>query len=115
MNIKAAEAAEAMVRNIGGEENILSVRECVSRIRFTLKNASLTKEENLKRINGLKGIIEADSYYYLVPEDGQVSKIFNEIIKQNPGIKKEAPGMEPESPAERGLLLKLKDFFKGKE
>lgn len=86
MLLKNREIAQTLLDNIGGGENILGIRECMTRIRFRLKNASLTKEEEIKRINGIIGIIEADNLYFIVLEEGLNTKVFNEILKILPGL-----------------------------
>ena len=110
MSISAREMAQAILENIGGRQNVASLKKCATRIRFILKNGALTKEENLKKIHGLLGIIEADNLYYIIVEEGSNAKIYNEL--------KNLLGDLPETmdlPVEKdGLVKRFKSFFKPK-
>lgn len=133
MVLKNKEIAQALLESIGGEENIKGIRECSTRIRLRLKNASLTKEESIKRINGIIGIIEADNLYYLLLEEGLNTKVYNEILKLHPNllvdpkdkiipskIKEDEDLLEDKSKKEEvkkdsSFFNKLKNMFKGKK
>lgn len=53
------ELAEAIVREIGGEENIAGLTHCVTRLRFILKDESLINEEGMKSIKGVAGMVKS--------------------------------------------------------
>ena len=82
MSLSSKEIAQAILDNIGGTTNVKDLKRCATRLRFTLKNASLVREENLKRLNSIIGIIEADNQYYIIPEQGMTLRIYNELIAQ---------------------------------
>lgn len=82
MSLSGKEIAQAILDNIGGSTNIKDLKMCATRLRFTLKNASLVKEENIKRLNSIIGIIEADNMYYIIPESGMTLRIYNELVAQ---------------------------------
>ncbi len=79
MSLSGKEIAQAILEAIGGERNVKALHRCATRLRFTLKNASQVREESLKRLNGIIGIIEADNRYYIIPESGLNLKIYNEL------------------------------------
>lgn len=80
MSLSAREIAQALLDSIGGKQNVTGLKRCSTKLRFTLKNASLVREENIKRLNGIIGIIEADNLYYIIPEAGLTLKIYNELV-----------------------------------
>lgn len=82
MSLSGKEIAQAILDNIGGTGNISGLKMCGTRLRFTLKNASLVREENIKRLNSIIGIIEADNLYYIIPESGLTLRIYNELMAQ---------------------------------
>lgn len=79
MSLSGKEIAQAVLDSIGGANNVKGLKRCATRLRFTLKNAALVREENLKRLNGIIGIIEADNQFYIIPEAGLNLKIYNEL------------------------------------
>lgn len=91
MSLSGKEIAQALLESIGGEENVTDLKRCGTRLRFTLKKAAQVREENIKRLNGIVGIIEADNQYYVVPEDGLTLKLYNELAAsiQSPKIRPE--------------------------
>lgn len=107
MSTSSEEMAQAILDNIGGAQNVASIKRCATRIRFILKNGSLTKEENLKRINGLLGIIEADNLYYLVVEEKLQFKLFNSLKALLPGLPEELPV----TIQKEGFVSKVRNFF----
>lgn len=82
MSLSGREIAQAILDNIGGSSNISDLKMCSTRLRFTLKNAAMVKEENIKRLNSIVGIIEADNLYYIIPETGLTLRIYNELTTQ---------------------------------
>lgn len=49
--------ANEVVKNIGGTENIESVTNCMTRLRFTLKNVSKVDVESLEKVKGVQGVV----------------------------------------------------------
>ena len=41
--------AKSIVELVGGEENVVSLAHCVTRLRFKLKDVSLAKTEEIKK------------------------------------------------------------------
>ncbi|MFR3687620.1 MAG: PTS glucose/sucrose transporter subunit IIB, partial [Enterococcus sp.] len=52
---KYQELAQNIVENIGGTSNIESVTNCMTRLRFVLKDNSKVKEDHLKATPGVQG------------------------------------------------------------
>lgn len=107
MSLSGKEIAQAILDNIGGTANIRDLKMCSTRLRFTLKNASLVREENIKRLNSIIGIIEADNLYYIIPESGLTLRIYNELIAQI--------GPKEQKAEKRNLFDRIKDAFIRKE
>ena len=45
-----AELAKEILELVGGEENVISLTHCVTRLRFELKNVKKAQTEQLKRL-----------------------------------------------------------------
>lgn len=72
--------AEAIIKHIGGKENIENVVHCATRLRFLLKDTSLVHEEELKQIKGVAGI-QPKAARFQVIIGTQVESVFRELIK----------------------------------
>ena len=59
---------------VGGKENVSSATHCITRLRFNLKDAGIPKEEEIKKIPGVLGVVQAGGQYQIVigPEVSQV-------------------------------------------
>ncbi|MCO5542102.1 beta-glucoside-specific PTS transporter subunit IIABC [Enterococcus faecalis] len=73
--------AKDIITAVGGEENIQNVIHCMTRLRFTLVDASIVKDSDIKN---MKGVISTakNSQQYQVIIGNNVSVVYNEIIKQ---------------------------------
>lgn len=99
--------AEKILTNVGGKENVVSVVHCATRLRFTLKDASLAKTDVLKKTSGVLSVINAGGQYQIVigPD---VPEVYQEIIAIG-GFEASAPIDDPEAEKEdkRSRLSKI--------
>ena len=58
--------AQDIVRLVGGENNVISLAHCVTRLRFKLKNASMAKTDEIKKLDGVIKVMEAGGQYQVV-------------------------------------------------
>lgn len=106
MGLSYEELFQAIIENMGNETNIEEITLDRDRLKFMVRNKNLIKEENLKRINGVNGIIEADNYWYLILDKNQTLKVFNEFSKSSPRVKASRIS------GKKNFIEKLKDLFK---
>ncbi len=64
--MKHKEMARAILKGMGGEENILSMTHCLTRLRFELKNPDKADMTHLKKIRGVRGVIVHRGKYMVV-------------------------------------------------
>ena len=64
-----AALANDVISALGGKENIVAVTHCMTRLRFVLKDETLTDAARLKSISGVLGVVRngARSYTPLMP------------------------------------------------
>ena len=53
--------AREVLENVGGEENIISIMSCFTRVRVELKDKTKVDEKKLKEADGCQGVNWADS------------------------------------------------------
>lgn len=69
---------ESLVNALGGNENIISITHCMTRLRFKLVDESLVDKEALESIKGVKGVVLAQGQTQVVI-GVEVEKWYNEL------------------------------------
>lgn len=96
--------AAEVVKAIGGKENIVSVANCMTRLRFVLKDDSIPDPEKIKAIKGVKGVMNQGGQYQVI-----IGTHVNEVVKD---VRK-AAGLTDTAPAEPAKETNLWNrFFK---
>lgn len=67
-----------ILANIGGKENVQRIAHCMTRLRLTLKDDGKTNISDLKKIDGVMGVIEDDTLQIVVGP-GTVNKVAAEM------------------------------------
>ena len=57
---------QAMIDAVGGKENIAGIAHCATRLRFTLVDESLAKDEDIKKLTGVLSLVKQGGQYQLV-------------------------------------------------
>ncbi len=58
--------AEQIVQALGGSENIVHLTNCMTRLRFTLKNEAMADEDKIRGIDGVRGLAVGGGVYQVV-------------------------------------------------
>lgn len=64
---------------VGGKENISAVVHCMTRLRFTLKDRSIAKTEEIKKMDGVIDVVSNDVAYQIIIGT-HVSEVHAELI-----------------------------------
>ncbi len=100
MNFK--EMAPKIVEYIGGKDNVSAHTHCMTRLRFVLKDDSKVNEEELKKVDGVKGVVKQGGMFQVIigPSVEQLyaevalllpDSETKEVVKENVDSKKESP------------------------
>lgn len=76
-----AKVAKNIIECVGGKENINSVRHCITRVRFRLKDESKANDEVVKAIEGVISVVHGGGEYMCVIGDA-VGDVYDEVVKQ---------------------------------
>ncbi|MBQ7679226.1 MAG: PTS transporter subunit EIIC, partial [Butyrivibrio sp.] len=70
--------AAKIVELVGGKENISAHTHCMTRLRLVLKDSSKAKIDELKKVDGIKGVVNKGGQYQIVigPD---VEQLYNEL------------------------------------
>lgn len=78
---KYSELAAAVISNVGGKENVRSLRHCITRLRFVLKDESIANDEIIKSMKGTIGLVKAAGEYMVVIGE-HVPEVYDEVCAQ---------------------------------
>ncbi|MFF3430895.1 PTS transporter subunit EIIC [Streptomyces sp. NPDC002602] len=70
--------AAAILPLVGGPDNITSIAHCMTRLRIGLRDRSLVRDEALKAVPGVMGVVEDDTYQ-IVLGPGTVARVTPEF------------------------------------
>lgn len=90
--------AREIVRAVGGKENIISVTNCMTRLRFVLKDDTIPDKETVSAIQDVKGVMNQGGQYQVI-----IGMHVSEVVKD---VKKEV-GLTEESAAKSKEDYKL--------
>ena len=58
--------AKEVVAAVGGKENIVSVSNCMTRLRFVLKDDTIPNKDEVSKIKGVKGVMNQGGQYQVI-------------------------------------------------
>lgn len=101
-----------IVRNVGGEGNVISVFHCATRLRFKVKDKSKVKLDTVKQLSGVITAMDSGGQIQVVIGN-HVPDVF-EAVLQNSNIKAEASADGgDESSGKKGLLNVFMETISG--
>lgn len=102
------ELAGEILKNVGGIENVKSVRHCITRLRFVLKDEKIANDDVISNLDGVIQVMKAGGQYQVVI-GAAVDDVYEELVSgyKVPGVGSVAADDEPEE-AEDG---KSKNVF----
>ncbi|HHV09005.1 MAG TPA: PTS transporter subunit EIIC [Clostridiales bacterium] len=73
---------EQIIELVGGEENIVSVTNCMTRLRFKLKNRSLAKTEKIKELPDVIDVVSNEVAFQIIigTQVQEISPELNELL-----------------------------------
>ncbi|CAM3188266.1 beta-glucoside-specific PTS transporter subunit IIABC [Streptococcus dysgalactiae] len=75
------ELAKDIVAHVGGKENVVNLRHCVTRLRFVLKDESKADTDYLKARDGVVTVVKAGGQYQVVIGN-HVPDVYAAVIEQ---------------------------------
>lgn len=81
------ELAGEILENVGGIENVKSVRHCITRLRFVLKDENIANDDAISSLDGVIQVMKAGGQYQVVI-GAAVDDVYEELISgyKVPGI-----------------------------
>ncbi len=85
---------ESLLPLLGGADNVGNVMHCFTRLRFNLKDESLIKEDEIRRLNGVMSTKKIGTTYSVVVGSEEVKPLFDEVMR-HVKISDAAPAQTP--------------------
>src|SRR5699024_323144 len=105
------ELAKSIVNNLGGENNIASLTNCITRLRVTLHSHNNKDLEAIRELEGVLSVIDGETVQ-IVLGPGKVTKVAN-AIHENTTIDVGVEDSEDDS--ELDLAADTKEAYKAKQ
>lgn len=80
MSKKYTELVSDILEHVGGKENIITVKHCITRLRFNLKDESKANTEFLKQREGIVTVVSAGGQYQVVIGNN-VPDVYKEFVE----------------------------------
>lgn len=71
--------AKEIVKNVGGKENVEGLVHCITRLRFTLKDEKIAKDDILKNMDGVVTVMKSGGQYQVVIGN-HVPEVFEDVM-----------------------------------
>lgn len=78
---KYSKLADDIIKNVGGKENIVDLKHCITRLRFNLKDESIANDDVLKNMDGVITVMKAMGQYMVVIGE-HVPHVYSEVCEK---------------------------------
>lgn len=72
--------AKDIVENVGGKDNVAGLIHCITRLRFTLKDESIARDQVLKNMEGVVTVMKSGGQYQVVIGN-HVPEVFEDVMQ----------------------------------
>lgn len=72
--------AKEIVKNVGGKDNVIGLIHCITRLRFTLKDESIARDQVLKDMEGVVTVMKSGGQYQVVIGN-HVPEVFEDVMQ----------------------------------
>ncbi len=98
--------AQDVLEAVGGKENVISATHCMTRLRLNLKDASIPNEEEVKKINGVVGVVQSGGQFQIIIGQN-VPKVYAEFCSLTGLTTQEAVNENLDGPKEKLTIKKV--------
>ncbi|PLR86745.1 PTS sugar transporter subunit IIA [Bacillus canaveralius] len=95
--------AEELIQAIGGEENIVSVAHCATRLRLMVNDKEKIDQSKVENINKVKGAFFNSGQYQVIFGTGTVNRIYEEVTSL--GLEGSSKAEQAKEAAKSGTFL----------
>ena len=100
--------------SVVGEDNILSMTHCATRLRIEVKDRESINDKEIEKIDQVKGVFYNAGQYQIILGTGTVNKVYDALMSEDDSLKNKETSLEDikqeENPIKRGIRT-LADIF----
>ncbi|WP_070963163.1 PTS transporter subunit EIIC [Vibrio sonorensis] len=74
--------ADGIEKHIGGFSNVITLTNCMTRVRLVVKDRSLFNADALKQVEGVNGVVDAGEQYQIIVGMGTAAKVVSVLNKR---------------------------------
>ena len=100
MAVRNEQIAKDVLAAVGGKSNVTSVTHCMTRLRFVLKDMGLPKQDEIKKISGVIGVVVAGGQFQVIVGQN-VPKVYEALCKEGGFQEQEAINENLDAPKEK--------------
>lgn len=75
--------AQDVIKGLGGEDNIISMAHCATRLRLIVKDREVIDDEFIENIDKAKGVFFTSGQFQIIFGTGTVNKVYEAMISEN--------------------------------
>lgn len=72
--------AQDVIKGLGGEDNIISMAHCATRLRLIVKDREIIDDEFIENIDNTKGVFFTSGQYQIIFGTGTVNKVYDAMV-----------------------------------
>lgn len=113
MSLDNHQLAKAVLEMLGGASNIEAYTHCMTRLRVTVKDDSIVKKTDIRKLEGVLGLVEEETLQIIIGP-GKVNKVteeFGKLIDESGGINLENRAAQRKSELKEKMQLRLSFCF----
>lgn len=73
--------AKALLKQLGGKENLQALAHCATRLRLALKDDAIVDEKAIESLDGVKGQFKVAGQYQIIFGSGIVNQVYAELAR----------------------------------
>ncbi|HIV50266.1 MAG TPA: PTS transporter subunit EIIC [Candidatus Faecalibacterium intestinipullorum] len=100
MAVRNEQIAKDVLAAVGGKSNVTSVTHCMTRLRLVLKDMGLPKQDEIKKISGVIGVVVAGGQFQVIVGQN-VPKVYEALCKEGGFQEQEAINENLDAPKEK--------------
>ena len=109
---KYEELAKAIVKNVGGEKNVISLAHCITRLRFKLQDESKANTEILKNMDGVVTVVRSAGQYQVVIGNA-VGDVYDTVLEISNIQGNASAGNDDDADKDMSLIDRFIDLISG--
>ncbi|KJD47076.1 beta-glucoside-specific PTS transporter subunit IIABC [Paenibacillus terrae] len=104
--------SKEILKLVGGEENVEQVVHCMTRLRFNLHDNKKAEKEQLKKTDGVMGVMESGGQFQVIIGD-DVANVYKSLVSNMSKAPQSETGASNTSKKKQNPISSLFDFIAG--